>query len=247
MGEIAAGGAEPDEAAPVDRRTRGMADKIAELKPRLRGWVHAGFLPFLLAAAVVLVVLSPTAATRWGSSIYVVSAILLFTVSATYHRGTWEIRLWAFWRRFDHANIYVLIAGTYTPFAILYLDGGARWWLLGTVWVTAVVSSVLRVLWIEAPRWVFTVLYIALGWLALPFIPAFIDGADQFPTWVNVAALALVASGGVIYTIGGVVYASKRPNPLPETFGFHEIFHLCTVLAFVAQYVAVSVVTYSLR
>ncbi len=243
MSDIAAGGATP----PPSKFTRGMADKIAELKPRLRGWVHAGFLPVLLAGAVVLVVLSPTAATRWGSSIYVASAILMFSVSTTYHRGTWEVGVWAFWRRFDHANIYVLIAGTYTPFAILYLRGGTRWWLLTTVWAIAIVSLVTRVLWVEAPRWVFTALYIALGWLALPFIPAFIDGADRFSTGVNVAALTLVAAGGVVYTIGGVIYALKRPNPAPATFGFHEIFHLCTVLAFVCQYVAVSLVTYSLR
>lgn len=235
---------------PVERAhrvLRGMADKMAELKPSLRGWMHAGFVPVLLAAGVVLIVLSPTTETRWGSAIYVASALLLFTVSSIYHRGTWEVGIWAFWRRFDHANIYVLIAGTYTPFAILYLEGGARAWLLGVVWSVAVVSSVLRILFTEAPRWVFTTLYIALGWIIVPFLPTFVDGASRFSTGVNVTAISLIAFGGLVYTVGGVVYATKRPNPAPETFGFHEVFHLCTVLAFVAQYTAVSVVTYSLR
>ena len=223
-----------------------MADKADETKPRLRGWMHAGALPLLVAASVVLVVLSPTSLTRWGSSVYVASALLLFGVSAIYHRGTWEPRMWAFWRRFDHANIYVLIAGTYTPFALLYLDGSARVWLLGIVWGVALVGLVLRVALVRAPRWVFTPLYVALGWVAVLFVPQFAEGADRFPAWVNVTALCLVATGGVLYTLGGLVYATKRPNPSPEWFGFHEVFHLFTVLAFVAQYVAVSVVTYSL-
>lgn len=230
-----------------DRAAEVMADKIAEVKPHLRGWLHAGSIPLLTAAFAVLIVLSPTTLTRWGSSIFAASAVLLFTVSAVYHRGTWQPRTWAFWRRFDHANIYVSIAGTYTPFAFLYLHGEARAWLLGLVWGCALVGLVSRIVWINAPRWLFTPFYIALGWVALAFIPQLVDGAERFPTWVNITALALVAFGGVLYTIGGIVYAARRPNPVPGWFGFHEVFHLCTILAFVAQYVAVSIVTYTLR
>ena len=223
-----------------------MADKAGESKPRLRGWMHTGALPLVIAASAVLVVLSPTTLARWGSSVYVASALLLFGVSAIYHRGTWKPRLWAFWRRFDHANIYVFIAGTYTPFALLYLDGAARVWLLGTVWGVALVGLVLRLALVRAPRWLFTPLYVALGWVAVLFVPQFAEGAGRFPAWVNATALSLVIAGGVLYTIGGLVYAVKRPDPSPEWFGFHEVFHLFTVLAFVAHYVAVSVVTYSL-
>lgn len=230
-----------------DRAAEVMADKIAEVKPHLRGWLHAGSIPLLTAAFAVLIVLSPTTLTRWGSSIFAASAVLLFTVSAVYHRGTWRPRTWAFWRRFDHANIYVSIAGTYTPFAFLYLHGEARAWLLGLVWGCALVGLVSRIAWINAPRWLFTPFYIALGWVAVGFFPQLIDGAERFPTWVNITALALVAFGGVLYTIGGIVYAARRPNPVPGWFGFHEVFHLCTILAFVAQYVAVSIVTYTLR
>nr|WP_179661682.1 hemolysin III family protein [Nocardioides panzhihuensis] len=224
-----------------------MADKIAEVKPHLRGWLHAGSVPLLTAAFAVLIVLSPTTLTRVGASIYAASAVLLFSVSGLYHRGNWRPRIWAFWRRFDHANIYVFIAGSYTPFAFLYLSGAARAWMLGIVWGCAIAGLLFRILWIDAPRWFLTTLYIALGWVAVLFAPQLLDGADRFPTWVNVTAVTLVAAGGLLYTAGGLVYAAKRPNPSPDWFGFHEVFHLLTVLAFVAQYVAVSVTTYSLR
>ncbi|HSX66846.1 PAQR family membrane homeostasis protein TrhA [Nocardioides sp.] len=236
-----------DTRSKVDAAAAVMADKLAEVPPRLRGWMHAGAIPLLTAAFAVLIVLSPTGLTTLGSSVYAASALLLFGVSALYHRGTWSSRTWAFLRRFDHANIYVFIAGTYTPFGFLYLDGAARAWLLGIVWGCALGGLVFRIAWVDAPRWLFTPLYIALGWIAVIFLPQVLDGADRFPVWVNVTVLALVATGGVLYTVGGLVYAAKRPNPSPTWFGFHEIFHLCTVLAFAAQYVAISIATYSLR
>lgn len=231
----------------LDRAADVMSDKIAEVKPHLRGWLHAGSVPLLTAAFAVLIVLSPTTLTRVGSSVYAASAVLLFSVSGLYHRGTWRPRVWAFWRRFDHANIYVFIAGSYTPFAFLYLSGEARVWMLVIVWGCAVAGLLFRILWVDAPRWLLTSLYIGLGWVAVLFVPQLLDGAERFPTWVNITAVTLVAVGGVFYTLGGLVYATKRPNPSPDWFGFHEVFHLFTVLAFVAQYVAVSVTTYSLR
>lgn len=229
-----------------DRAAVVVADKIAEVKPRLRGWMHAGSVPLLTAAFAVLIVLSPTPATRVGSAIFAASAILLFTVSGIYHRGTWSPRLWAFWRRFDHANIFALIAGTYTPFAFLYLHGSARWTLIGIVWGCALAGMVFKIAKPDAPRWISTPLYIALGWLAVVFIPNWIDGGNAFPSWVNVTVLTLVAVGGVLYTIGGLVYAAKRPDPSPKWFGFHEIFHSFTIAAFICQYVAVSIATYNL-
>ncbi|QBX57416.1 hemolysin III family protein [Nocardioides seonyuensis] len=220
---------------------------MAEVKPHLRGWLHAGTAPVALAAGVVLVMLSPTAETRIGSAAFVLSALLVFTVSAIYHRGTWSPRTWAFLRRFDHANIFVLIAGTYTPYALLFLEGSARTTLLVVVWVAALAGVAFRVLWIDAPRWLYTPMYFALGWAALFFIPQFIEGADRFNNDVAIAVLTLVAVGGVFYTLGGVVYGLKRPNPWPQWFGFHELFHSFTVVAFAAHYVGVSLATYSLR
>jgi hemolysin III len=229
-----------------DRATMMVADKIDELKPHLRGWLHAGMIPLLTAAFAVLIMLSPTTITRIGSSVYAASALLLFGVSGLYHRFTWQPKLWAFWRRFDHANIYVFIAGTYTPVAFLYLHGGPRWTLIGIAWGCALAGMIFKIGWPHAPRWV-SMLYVVMGWLAVFFIPHFHEGAAQFPTWVNVSTFTLIAVGGVLYSLGAVVYATKRPNPSPTWFGFHEVFHAFTVAAFIAQYVAVSIATYSLR
>lgn len=231
----------------VDKVVEMVADKLEEVKPVLRGWIHAGMIPLLTAAFAVLIALSPTSLTRVGSSIYAASAILLFSVSGMYHRGNWQPKLLAFWRRFDHANIYVFIAGTYTPFAFLYLDGAARWWLFGIVWGCALAGAIFKILVPNAPRWISTPLYIALGWVALAFAPNFINGGSDFPTWINISCLVLVAVGGVFYTLGGVVYGTKWPNPSPRFFGFHEVFHAFTAAAFVVQYIAVSIATYSLR
>lgn len=230
-----------------DRATAMVADKIDELKPHLRGWLHTGVIPLLTAAFAVLIVLSPTPLTILGSSIYAASALLLFTVSGIYHRGNWQPKLWAFWRRFDHANIFILIAGTYTPFVFLYVTGNARWWLLALVWGCALAGTVFKLIAPGAPRWLGSMLYVAMGWLAVAFVPVMDEGTDRFPMWVNMSCLILVATGGILYSVGAVVYATKRPNPSPRWFGFHEVFHALTLLAFAAQYIAVSIATYSLR
>jgi len=231
----------------VDRATDLMADKIAEVKPKLRGWLHAGTVPLILAAGIVLIVLAPTTATKVGSAVFAASAMLLFTVSAIYHRGTWSPKTWAFLRRFDHANIFVLIAGSYTPFALLFLEGRALVTLLVIVWSAAIGGMLFRIFWTDAPRWLYTPMYIGLGWAAVFFIPDFIRGAQPFGVGVAVASLVLLAVGGVLYTLGGIVYGLKRPDPAPSWFGFHEVFHSFTILAFVSHYVGISMATYALR
>jgi len=242
---------DPHERSPiiegVDRVVERVVDKLEEVKPRLRGWIHAGMIPVITAAFAVLIALSPTPLTRVGSSVYAASAILLFSVSGMYHRGNWQPKLLAFWRRFDHANIYIFIAGTYTPFAFLYLSGAARWWMFGIVWGCAFAGAAFKIVMPDAPRWISTPLYIALGWVVVFFFPALIDGARRFPLWINISCLVLVATGGLLYTLGGVVYAAKKPNPRPLTFGFHEVFHAFTAAAFVVQFIAVSFATYELR
>ncbi|WP_310528902.1 hemolysin III family protein [Nocardioides sp.] len=224
-----------------------MADKMSELKPRLRGWLHAGAIPLVVAAGIVLIVLSPTTGTKIGSAVFIASALLLFGVSAIYHRGTWQPAVWALLRRLDHSNIFILIAGTYTAFAMLLLDGSARVSLLLGIWGGALLGVLFRVFWTGAPRWLYTPIYIGLGWFAVLFIPDFVDGAHRLSTPVAIATLALVVAGGLLYTLGGVIYGLKRPNPKPEWFGFHEVFHTFTILAFSAHYVAVSLATYALR
>ncbi len=223
-------------------------ETLAEIKPKLRGWLHLGTAPLALAAGIVLIALSPTTITRVGSAVFTASSLLLFSVSAVYHTGTWSPRVWKFLRRFDHANIFVLIAGTYTPITLILLEGTQRAVLLSVVWVCALAGVVFRVFWTDAPRWLYLPLYIGLGWSAVFFVPGFIDGANaRLGTATGIAVLVLVAAGGALYTLGGVVYGVKRPNPWPQWFGFHEVFHTFTILAFSAHFVAVALATFSLR
>ena len=225
-----------------------VGETVAEIKPRLRGWLHLGSAPLTLAAGVVLVALSPTASTRIGSTVYAVSALLVFTVSAVYHCGRWSPRTHGVLKRFDHANIFILIAGTYTPFTLLLLDGSQRTALLAGIWSVAVLGVLFKVFWISSPRWLYLPIYIAMGWAAVFFIPGFAEGSrDRLGVGLGTAVLVLVIAGGALYTMGGVVYGFKRPDPWPRWFGFHEIFHSFTILAFVTHYVGVSMATYALR
>jgi hemolysin III len=224
-----------------------LGDTLAEVKPKLRGWLHLGIAPLTLAAGIVLIALSPDTMTRIGSAAFVGTALILFTVSAIYHTGTWSPRVWAFLRRFDHANIFLLIAGSYTPFSLLLLEGRERVWLLSTVWICAVLGMLFRVFWTDAPRWLYVPIYISMGWAAVFFIPSFFEGATRLGVGIGIATFTMIVVGGALYTMGGVVYGFRRPNPSPRWFGFHEVFHSFTVLAFVSHYVGVSLATYSLR
>jgi hemolysin III len=217
-----------------------VRDTISEVKPKLRGWMHAATAPLTLAAGVVLVVLSPNAPTRVGSSVFATSALVLFTVSGIYHRGTWGPRARRFLRCFDHANIFLLIAGSYTPFTLLLLHGTDRVVLLSVVWSGAAAGVVFRVFWPDAPRWLHTPIYVALGWAAVFYLGDFMHSAST-------SVLVLMAVGGGLYTLGGLVYGVQRPNPFPRWFGFHEVFHVLTIAAFATHYVGVSIATYSLR
>lgn len=207
-------------------------------KPKMRGWLHAGALPATLIAGFVLVALGPTLQARFASAVYAITSGLMFGVSATYHRGTLSPRLAELLRRFDHANIYLVIAGTYTPFALLALDGLARIVVMSIIWTGALAGVLFRVLWLRAPRWLYTVLYVGLGWTAVLVLPQLFSGA-------GVAAGVLVLIGGLLYSAGAVVYGLRRPDPSPRWFGFHEVFHAFTLAAYVVQYVAVSLVVYA--
>jgi hemolysin III len=230
-----------------DHVVENVAETLAEVKPKLRGWLHLGIVPLTVAAGIVLIALSPTATTRVGSSVFVASALILFTCSAIYHRGNWSPRTWSVLRRLDHANIFLLIAGSYTPFTLIFLDGTAQVVLLATVWTGAALGVLFRVFWPDAPRWLHTPIYVALGWAAVFFLPQFAEGVSRTGVGIGIAALVLVAVGGILYTLGGVVYGFRRPDPWPAWFGFHELFHTFTILAFASHYVGVSLATYSLR
>jgi hemolysin III len=224
-----------------------LAVSLAEVKPKLRGWLHLGTAPVTLAAGIVLIALSPTAATRWGSAVYVVSAVMLFTTSAIYHRGRWSPKVGGLLRRADHANIFLLIAGTYTPFCLLLLSGTTRIVMLAVIWGGALLGIAFRVFWLSAPRWLHTPIYMLFGGAAVVVLPEFARGSQRLGVGVGIAVMVLIAVGGALYLMGGVVYGFRRPNPWPQWFGFHEVFHSFTILAFVTHYVGVSLATYSLR
>ncbi|GAB3594872.1 hemolysin III family protein [Angustibacter peucedani] len=220
--------------------TSSVQEAVAAVKPHLRGWLHAGTFPLAVAAGIVLIALAPTTAGRVAAAVYTLTAALLFGTSAVYHRGTWSPRVQVLLKRMDHSNIFLIIAGTYTPFAALLLPEGRARTLLLIVWGGALGGVLFRVFWVGAPRWLYTPVYIALGWVAVIYLPDFLHAG-------GVALLTLVCVGGGLYTAGGVIYALKRPNPSPTWFGFHEIFHACTVAAFTVHYIAVSFAVYTHR
>jgi len=211
---------------------------LRSVKPHLRGWLHAGTFPLSVIAGITLVILAPDERARISTAIFAVSAAMLFGVSAVYHRGHWSPRTEIVLKRLDHANIFLIIAGTYTPFAVLLLSPGAARTLLWIVWSGAVAGVAFRVLWVGAPRWLYVPVYVALGWVAVAYLPQLLHGGGP-------GVLTLLVVGGVLYTLGGLVYGLKRPNPSPRWFGFHEVFHALTVAAFLSHLVGVGVAFYT--
>jgi len=213
------------------------AELAAGAPPRLRGVLHAMAFPLALAAGIVLISLSPGGPSQLAAAIYSVSAWAVFGTSATYHLGRWSGRARMLLARLDRATIYLLIAGTYTPFALLALDGHPRAAVLAGVWGGACAGVAATVIWRHPPPWLFTALCIALGWIGAFVLPELVRGA-------GVGAVVLVIVGGALYSLGGLVYATRRPDPAPRVFGFHEVFHALTIVAFGAQYVAVALVVH---
>ncbi len=206
------------------------ASSQIELKPSWRGWIHAATFPVAIAAGIVLIVLAQGAPAKWASAVFMTSSLLLFGNSALYHRFDWGPRTKAVLKRIDHANILLLIAGTYTPIAVLALPPDKGLLLLTLVWSGALLGILFRVFWIHAPRWLYVALYLLLGWAAVMYLFDLLQA--------SVPMMILVIVGGLLYTAGAIVYGLKRPNPWPGHFGFHEIFHVCTVLAFLCHWTA---------
>lgn len=210
------------------------------VKPKLRGWIHAGTFPLALLASIVLAVLAPAGAARISCIVFGISACLLFGTSAVYHRGTWSDKVAGILRRADHSNIFLIIAGTYTPLAVLLLPEQTAKILLITVWSGALLGLGARIIWLNAPRWVYVPIYLALGWVAVWFMPAFLENGGPAILW-------LVIAGGAAYTAGAIIYGLKKPNPSPRWFGFHEIFHILTVIGYGCHYVAILLAVLQLR
>ena len=210
---------------------------MTDLKPKLRGWLHAAISPLAFFSFLVLLVLADSVRVRAGAAVFMFSAVLLFGVSAVYHTGRWSDRAKAIWKRFDHANIFILIAGSYTPFCLLLLTPAHAAIMLSLVWGGALLGVIFRIFWVGAPRWLYVPLYLLLGWAALLYI-------DEFFTKAPTDVMVLLVVGGGLYTIGALVYGFKWPNPSPKWFGFHEVFHTFTIAAFVVHYIGVSILAY---
>ncbi|MER7709151.1 hemolysin III family protein [Streptomyces werraensis] len=225
-----------DDSRPVAGLAGWAADLVEPVKPRLRGWLHAAMVPASLGAGIVLVCLARTGEAVLACTVYAVTAWLLFGTSAVYHLGTWGPLGEAVLRRFDHANIFLIIAGTCTPLAVL-LAPDRQALLLWIVWTGALAGIAFRVLWVNAPRWLYTPCYLALGWAPVRYLPDFLHAGGA-------AVVTLIVTGGLLYSAGAVVYAVQRPNPSPRWFGFHEVFHALTVAAFTAHYIAISLAVY---
>ncbi len=224
----------------IDARSRPSPASDGALleRPRLRGVSHqwAFFVTVVLGA--LLVTFAPSGEARLATTIYAVAVCGLFGVSALYHRRIWSPRGWKIMKRLDHSMIFLFIAGTYTPFALLAVGQPTGSWVLAGVWAGALAGVCLKLLWPTAPRWVGVPLYIGLGWVAVFLLTDILQFA-------GVTALVLLAAGGVLYTLGGIAYAMKRPNPWPGTFGYHEVFHAMTVVAAICHYIAVYFAMYA--
>ncbi|MEP6981033.1 MAG: hemolysin III family protein [Nakamurella sp.] len=214
---------------------------VRPTRPRARGWIH---FYSAIVAVVVGISLTTVAAIRSGGpaafacGVYSVTIIALFSVSATYHRHTWtseRARMWM--KRLDHSMIFIFIAGTYTPFALLALPSGSSRWVLGVVWGGALGGVVLKLGWPRSPRWLGVPIYMALGWVAVFIIPDLLASAGAAP-------VVLMLVGGLFYSIGAVMYAIRKPNPWPGVFGYHEVFHACVSLAAACHCVAIWLVLF---
>src|SRR5215213_2772864 len=213
----------------------GAAEAMAKVKPRLRGVSHEWAFFVSLVAGSILVIAAPSARATAAVAIYAFSLSALLGTSALYHRVNWrrpEIRRWM--RRLDHSMIFLLIAGTVTPFALLVMDGPLANALLIAVWAGALAGIIVEVIWVDAPKWASTMVYLAVGWIGLLGFPAIVVAA-------GVGAGALIATGGVLYTAGALVYARQRPDPNPAVFGYHEIFHVLVLAAAAAHFAAIAI------
>jgi hemolysin III len=204
-----------------------------ELRPRLRGVFHQYAFFASLALGALLVAGASGAGERASAAIFAATLATMFGVSALYHRVTWRPTVRRWMRRLDHAAIYLLIAGTYTPFALLALSGAWRWTILPVVWGGALAAIVFKLAWVDGPKWLSVVLAITLGWAGIVALPQLWEHAGT----VGVALLLL---GGGLYTLGAIVYAARRPDPVPAVFGYHELFHALVIAAAACQYAAVA-------
>ena len=219
----------------VEAAMQAATELQEKVKPKLRGWIHEGAFPVSILAGAVLVALASGGRERIALIIYAISLSALLGTSALYHRVNWQrpsTRRWM--RRLDHSMIFLLIAGTLTPFAVLVLNGPLATTVLVAVWVGAAAGILVELLWTDSPNWVSVGVYLAVGWIGAIAFPAIVAEA-------GIGAGALIAAGAVMYTVGAVIYALQRPDPKPAVFGYHEVFHVLVVAAATAHFTAIAI------
>jgi hemolysin III len=202
-------------------------------RPRLRGIFHLWAFIVFAALGAVLIATAPGARERVAGAVFGVALVLTFGVSALYHRVTWRPAARRLMRRLDHASIYLLIAGTYTPYGLLVLSGAWQFSVLGVVWIGAALAIAQRLIWVDAPKWLAALAGISLGWVGVVAFPQIVSATGS-------AGTALVIAGGLLYTLGAVVYVVQRPDPVPSVFGYHEVFHLMTIAAAACHFAAIA-------
>ena len=206
---------------------------MTALKPRLRGYSHAVAFVAAVPLGLALILEADTGRGRLSATVFAATVAAMFGASALYHSPNWSDAPKRWLRRVDHAGIYGLIAGTYTAFGLLALSGYWRWMVLSIVWAGALAAIVFKFGWVDAPKWISAVLGVTLGWVGVIMFPQLLDD-------IGLGGSALVLVGGLLYTIGAVVYATRRPDPYPSVFGFHEVFHVLVIAAVACQYGAVA-------
>jgi hemolysin III len=209
------------------------ASGVSRSRPRLRGFSHQYAFFVSILVGVPLVALAPSPSARFAATVFAASVAAMFGASAAYHRITWRPRPRAWMARLDHATIYLLIAGTYTPYAVVALSGAWRFVVLAVVWSGAAAAIVLKFAWVRAPKALAAVTGVVLGWAGVAALPQLVDE-------LGVGATGLLLAGGVLYTSGAVVYALRRPDPVPAVFGYHELFHALVVAGVVCHYASVA-------
>lgn len=220
---------------PYPQMVNSPSDVVAAVRPQMRGLLHAFAAPVAAAVGLTYLLLAEGARAQISTAVWAASLTGLFAVSATYHRFQGRASVKAWLQRVDHSMIFLLIAGSYTPMALLVLEGSKSWIVLAVVWGGALAGVITRLTWHTAPRWLFVPMYIALGWVALVVLPDLGRAAPAYANW-------LLFIGGVLYTLGAVVFASKWPNPYPRVFGFHEVFHTLTIVAAACHAVAIAAI-----
>jgi hemolysin III len=202
-----------------------------EQSPRARGWIHRVSFLVAIPAGLVLLVLAPSAAARVAVAIYAASLVAVFWVSSTYHLGVWSAEEFTRWQRRDHAAIFLLIAGSYTPYCVLALEGPWRVWMLAGVWVGAGLGIVVKLYRVDL-HVLSGFMYLGLGWAAVIVFPRFVRALGPAP-------IILTVVGGLLYSAGALVLAMHRPRLFPRTFGYHEVWHAATAAAAACHYTAV--------